>query len=154
MWGTAMNDLFLVAVIAGERVVLAAADVESVVEIDAITPVPRVADHVAGLAALRSRVLTMIDCRTALGLGTSPRQGVLPAVVVTVDGHGYGLLVDQVEDVASVEGEAMSIRAALQPGWAEAAIAMVTVAGDAMLLVDPAVFVAGRGPAAMSAAAR
>ncbi|WP_157220531.1 chemotaxis protein CheW [Flavisphingomonas formosensis] len=143
-----MNGLFLVALIAGERVVLATEEVESVVELEAITPVPRLAPHIAGLTALRSRVLTVIDCRTALGLGMSPREGVLPAIVVNIEGHGYGLLVDHVEDVATIEGEMAPILASLQPGWAVAGRGMVTLEGDALLLVDPAVLVAGPALAA------
>ena len=143
-----MKNLFLIAVIAGERIVLAADDVESVVEIEAITPVPRLAAHVAGLAALRSRVLTVIDCRAALGLGVSPREGLLAAVVVTVEGYSYGLLVDQVDDVATIEDEMMPIRGALAPGWAHVGRAMVPIEEEVLLLVDPAALVSGVAAAA------
>ena len=64
-----MSELLLVVVIAGERVALPAAAVESVVELDTLIPVPRAAPHVAGLSALRSRVLTVIDCMRSLELG-------------------------------------------------------------------------------------
>ena len=53
-----MNELLLVVTIAGERVALPASAVESVVELDTLISVPRAAAHVAGLSALRSRVLT------------------------------------------------------------------------------------------------
>ena len=56
-----MSDLLLIVTIAGERVALPASAVESVVELDALISVPRAAPHVAGLSALRSRVLTVID---------------------------------------------------------------------------------------------
>ena len=55
-----MNELLLIVTIAGQRVALPAAAVESVVELDTLIPVPRAACHVAGLSALRSRVLTVI----------------------------------------------------------------------------------------------
>ena len=42
-----------------------------VVELDALIPVPRAAPHVAGLSALRSRVLTVIDCQRSLELGST-----------------------------------------------------------------------------------
>ena len=76
-----MNELLLVVTIAGERVALPAAAVESVVELDTLIPVPRAAPHVAGLSALRSRVLTVIDCMRSLELGDDrllrrhPRSG-------------------------------------------------------------------------------
>ena len=45
-----MKELLLVVTIAGERVALPAAAVESVVELDTLIPVPRAAPHVAGLS--------------------------------------------------------------------------------------------------------
>ena len=66
-----MNELLLIVSIAGSRVALPAAAVESVVELDALISVPRAPDHLAGLSALRSRVLTVIDCRRSLELGAT-----------------------------------------------------------------------------------
>ena len=84
-----MNELLLIVSIAGSRVALAAADVESVVEIDTLIPVPRAPIHLAGLSALRSRVLTVIDCQRSLELGsTELTNGQLhEAAVVELDGH-------------------------------------------------------------------
>ena len=56
-----MNELLLIVSIAGSRVALPAVAVESVVELEALIPVPRAPEHLAGLSALRSRVLTVID---------------------------------------------------------------------------------------------
>ena len=50
-----MNQLLLIVSIAGSRVALPAAAVESVVELEALIPVPRAPAHIAGLSALRSR---------------------------------------------------------------------------------------------------
>jgi len=66
-----MNELLLIVAIAGEKVALPVADIESVTELDLLTPVPRSPAHVVGLSTLRSRVVTVIDCRCALGLGLS-----------------------------------------------------------------------------------
>ncbi len=43
-----MNQLLLIVTVAGSRVALPAARVESVVKLDALSPVPRAAAHVAG----------------------------------------------------------------------------------------------------------
>ena len=48
-----MNDMLLVIMLAGRRAVLPAIVVNSVIELAEVTPVPRAAAHVAGLAALR-----------------------------------------------------------------------------------------------------
>lgn len=138
-----MDELKLIARIAGQRIALPASAVESVVEVDAITPVPLAAPHIAGLAALRSRVLTVIDSYAALELGQSPRDGLLQAVVVTCDNHLYGLLVDEVEDVASIGGEPSPLHAGLSRGWSRMAIGLIEHGGHAILLLDPARLVAG-----------
>ena len=64
-----MTEMLLVIMLAGRRAALPAVQVNAVVELAEVTPVPRAARHVAGLAALRSRPLTVIDCTAALGIG-------------------------------------------------------------------------------------
>ena len=98
-----MNELLLVVTIGGERVAIPAAAVESVVELDTLIPVPRAAPHIAGLSALRSRVLTVVDCMRSLELGeTDCSDGIREAAVVELDGHHYALIVDLVEDVRRI----------------------------------------------------
>jgi purine-binding chemotaxis protein CheW len=137
-----MATLLLIIRLAGERVALPAAEIESVVEIEALTPVPRAAAHVAGLAALRSRVLTVIDCRASLEAGRHEGDGG-DAVVVVADGHPYALLVDGVEDVVEASGETRPVRTALKGGWRRVAKGIVDAGGDLLLLLDPAALIAG-----------
>ncbi|HEX8526535.1 chemotaxis protein CheW [Allosphingosinicella sp.] len=145
-----MADLLLILRIGGERVAFPASDVESVIEIDEVTPVPGTAPHIAGLSALRSRVLTVIDGRVSLGLEHSTVRGGSEAVVVPSDGHLYAVLVDGVEDV--VEASAPRVRAGLplSGGWQRVLLGTVEAGGDLLLLVDPHALVAGP---AMEAAA-
>jgi len=139
-----MNELLLVVTIAGQRVALPSAAVESVVELDTLIPVPRAAPHVAGLSALRSRVLTVIDCMRSLELGvTDCSDGIREAVVVELDGHHYALLVDLVEDVVESLSEAASVRAAMGPGWERISQGMVETEAGPLLVVDVAALVAG-----------
>lgn len=140
-------SLVLVVNLAGQRVALASEDVESVVEIEGITAVPRAAPHVAGLAALRSRVLTVIDCRASLDLG--PTEKARDAVVAVVDGHPYALLVDTVEDVVEAAGGIRPLGASVGPGWSRVARGAVEAEGDLMLLLDVPALIAG--PAAEAA---
>ena len=138
-----MIELLLIVTIAGQRVALPASRVESVVELDTLIPVPRSGAHVAGLSALRSRVLTVIDCRRSLELGTSRTDGLLEAAVVEVDGHHYALIVDCVEDVVEAQSAAAPVRAAMSPGWERASIGMVETQEGPLLLIDVAALVAG-----------
>jgi purine-binding chemotaxis protein CheW len=137
-----MNDLYLIVQIAGQRAVLPAAFVESVVEVDEIAPVPCAPAHVFGLFALRSRVLTVIDTIAALG-GDRSAPGEKQAVIVHVDGHLYGLLVDDVDDVIAIEGVPTQPRALLSNGWARYSNGVFEHDGEPLLLIDVAAMIAG-----------
>lgn len=139
-----MNELLLVVRVAGQRVALPAVRIESVVELDTLIPVPRVADHVAGLSALRSRVLTVICCRRSLGLDQPELpQGSLEAAVTELDGHHYALIVDGVEDVLEALSDPTPVRAAMGEGWERVTTGMVETEEGALLLLDVAALIAG-----------
>lgn len=136
-----MSDLVLIVRLAGERVAFPADLVASVVELDEIAPVPRAAPHIAGLAALRSRVLTVIDAYRSIGLdrpGTPSRE----AVIVELDGHPYAITVDGVDDVVEAVATA-PLGAQLQGGWSRVAVGTVESDGDILLLIDVAALIAG-----------
>ena len=136
-----MAELLLIARLAGRRIAIPANDVEAVVELEGITPAPGAADHVAGLSALRSRVLTVIDTVAALGLGRSGDQD-REAIVVPSEGHTYALLVDEVEDVVEAAGAPTAINAPVGRGWDRVAIGMVEAGGDLLLLINPHLLIA------------
>ena len=146
-----MNELLLIVTIAGSRVAFPAAKVESVVELDAMSPVPRAAAHVAGLSALRSRVLTVIDCQRSLELGATDWSGLCEAAVVEVDGHHYALTVDAVEDVVEALSEPQPLRAAMGAGWERVGLGLVETEEGPLLLVDIDALISG--PASDRAAA-
>ena len=142
-----MDKSLLLVRIGGEMAALDSARIQSVVEIEAVTPVPRGPDHVAGLAALRSRAMTVIDCRRSLELpgaeeGEEGSDGAL-AVVVELDEYLYALLVDRVEEVVPLEGDPAVLRTDLLPGWTRATLGMVETTAGPALLLDPAELVAG-----------
>ena len=144
-----MERSLLLVRIAGEVAALDSANVQSVVELEGVTFVPKAPPHVAGLAALRSRAMTVIDCRRSLELKASqgddggPGAGAL-AVVVELDDCLYALLVDRVEEVVPFEGEATMLRTDLLPGWTRVTLGMVETDAGPALLLDPALIVAGR----------
>jgi purine-binding chemotaxis protein CheW len=140
-----MDALYVIATIAGERVALRAQDVEAVVEAGAVTPVPNAMAHVAGIAALRSRVLTVIDARAALGL---PEDGLQSALMLVCPsgGHVYGILIGAVEDVVTVEAPMAAAPGRLAHGWSRAAAGIVEVEGVAILVVDVEALIRGPEP--------
>ena len=142
-----MNELLLIVTIAGQRVALRAREVQSVIELEGLTPVPRAPGHVAGLSALRSRVLTVIDCRRSLELAPEAtgedEGGASHAAVVEHDGHSYALLVDGVDDVTDALSDTSPVRASLHRGWARMTQGMVETADGPLLLIDIAAMIAG-----------
>ena len=138
-----MNQLLLIVTIARSRVAFPAARVESVVELDALSPVPRAAPHVAGLSAQRSRVLTVIDCQRSLELGSTDLSGLHEAAVVEVDGHHYALTVDAVEDVVEALSDPQVVRAAMGAGWERVGLGMIETEEGPLLLIDIDALIAG-----------
>jgi len=119
-----MAKLFLIAIIAGTIVAIDSQQVDSVVDIGHITPIPRAEAGIVGLAALRSRVVTVIDASGALGL--APQSGSSNRAVITlVDHHHYAILVDTLLDVAPFEETQLSSGFALGDGWRRASRAIV-----------------------------
>ncbi|MCP3734433.1 chemotaxis protein CheW [Sphingomonas sp. RP10(2022)] len=133
-------DLFLIAQIAGRGVAIDTTQVGSVVDIAEIVAVPRTEAGVRGLVALRSRVVTVIDTGTALGLDPTP-DSVRRAVITRIDGHDYAILVDALEDVALYERQPLSSGLALDHGWGRVGIGLIERDGEPLLVVDLAALV-------------
>ena len=147
-----MNELLLIVTISGSRVALPAAAVESVVELDTLIPVPRAPAHVAGLSALRSRVLTVIDTLRSLELGESDcSHGIREAAVVELEGHHYALIVDVVEDVVEALSDPSPVRASMGPGWERVSKGMVETEEGPLLLIDIEALIAGAATEARAA---
>jgi purine-binding chemotaxis protein CheW len=132
--------LFLIAHIAGRGVAIETSQVDSVVDIAEIVAVPRAEAAVRGLVALRSRVVTVIDTGTALGLDPTP-DSARRAVITRIDGHHYAILVDELEDVSVFDRQPLSPGLALDRGWAEVGVGLVERDGEPLLIVDLAALV-------------
>ena len=147
-----MGELLLMTEIGGRRAAIPSAQVQSVVELDHIVPVPRAPDFVAGLTALRSRALTVVDARKALGIGAAAEDADCRAAVVEVEGHAYAILVDRVEDVVEAASEPDRPDATLGGDWNRVSLGMIETAIGPAVLVDIATLVAGPDREVTSAA--
>ncbi len=145
-------DLFLVAHVAGRAVAIAGAQVDSVVDLGEIVAVPGTERAVRGLAALRSRVVTVIDTGVALGVAPMPPEA-RRAVITRLDGHHYAVLVDALEDVAPFALQPIEHGLALGGGWAAAAVGLVERDGEPVLVLDLACIIPGVAQAAPDRAA-
>ena len=135
-----MTELFLLAVIDGRGIAIEAGQVDSVIDIGEIVAVPRVDAAIRGLAALRSRVVTVVDTRRLLDLAPA-LDGCRRAVTTSVDGQLYAFLVDALEDVAPFERQPIASGIALNGAWHVAGTGTVERDGEPLLIVDLAALV-------------
>ncbi len=142
-----MTELFLIARIAGRSVAIDSDQVVSVVDIGAITPVPRAVPEVCGLAALRSRVVMVIDTCAALGLPPSHPQ-TNRAVITQDDGHHYAILVEALEDVAPFVRSPLRNSFVLDGGWRTVGCGVIDRDGDPILAIDLRALIPGLAIAA------
>ncbi len=139
-----MQNLYLIAEIAGSKVAIESALVESVVQIGDVIPVPRSHPSVAGLVALRSRVLTLIDCQYSVtGKNNPPTKGDL-AVISEINGHFYGLLVDRVADVIVIDPGNVQSEIRLSSPWNEIATKVARVGTELLMIINPSILVGGQ----------
>lgn len=138
-----MSELLLMCLIAEHRAAIPAVRVQSVIEIEDITPIPGVPTFIRGLTALRSQALTVIDCAAALGFDSKTHIIGQRAAVVDVDGHLYALLVDAAYDVSEAHSDPIEVPGGFGPGWKAAARGMVETDGGPTLLIDVEALVKG-----------
>jgi purine-binding chemotaxis protein CheW len=142
-----MQRLYLIAHIAGRAVAIDSDQVESVVDIGEVTAVPRAAQHVRGLAALRSRVVTVVDTQAALGLEASGGDA-RRAVITQLDGHHYALLVDGLDDIAPFDLLPLVSGIPLDRAWRTAGRGIVERDGEPILVIDLVSLIPGQAIAA------
>lgn len=137
-----MSNLYLLAVIAGVEVAISSDYIESVVTIGDVVDVPNSDPLVAGLMALRSRVLTLIDCQFAV-TGVSRTIAVKShAVIVEIGGHSYALSVDAVRDVISLESDAIKSASRLDARWTALAVEVADKDGRILMILSPELLLA------------
>ncbi len=127
--------MFLLADVAERTVAISVDQVESVVDLGPIVPVPGAPAFVRGLAALRSKLMTVISSRTVLGLHVGlmvPRR----AVVTVIDGHHYAIIVNELEDVAEFELRPLPSGLPISGAWRRIARGVVDCGGEPLLAID------------------
>lgn len=143
-----MTRLYVIGAFGGQRIAVDATAVEAVVDIAMVVPVPHAPRHIIGIAAIRSQVLTVIDCACLVGGADVPPTG--RALLVQVDGHRYALRLDRVDDVTLLAPAHITGGAVLQTGWNAIADGMVDVGDGLAIVIDPARIV-GATPTAIAA---
>lgn len=112
----ARDEQLVVFLVGGESYGVAIADVQEIIRTPAITPVPRAAEHVAGVINLRGRVIPVIDLRKRFRLPPHDAGRDGRVVVMAVAGQIVGATVDSVSEVLRVPANAIEPPAATLGG--------------------------------------
>jgi purine-binding chemotaxis protein CheW len=113
--------------------------VEDVFVVQAITPVPLAPPEIVGLLNLRGKVVTALSLRARLGLPKGETGTARPmAIGIERAGEAYGLVVDAVGDVITVDAtrrEALPGR--LQQRWGKLATGIYQLETGLLVELDP-----------------
>jgi len=132
------RTLQLVARSGDDWLAMPAEAVEAVVRVADVVPVPGAPAHVRGLAAIRSRILTLIDLPCLVG---QPGARPVYMAIVSIDGHAYGISLDEVDDVMDL-ADAGPAPARHSAGWSLIEPHIAEAGPRVILMVDPAKIIA------------
>jgi purine-binding chemotaxis protein CheW len=99
--------LVITFLVSGSLFGMETALVQEVVRLTTVTPVHHAAACVVGVMNLRGHISTVIDLSSRLGLGQVDLTGDKRIIIVEWSGERVGLVVDSMEDVLSVELDAI-----------------------------------------------
>ena len=111
--------------------------VQEVLRITEIAPVPGAPDYVLGIINLRGNVVTVIDTRRRFALGEREVDDNTRIIIIEVEGQVIGLLVDSVAEVVYLRGS--EVESAPDVGNDESSKyiqGVVTREADLLILVD------------------
>ncbi len=86
----------------GEKYGINVVQVQEVLRITEIAPVPGAPDYVLGIINLRGNVVTVIDTRNRFGLPSKDTDDDSRIVIIETDEHAIGILVDSVAEVVDL----------------------------------------------------
>ncbi|MFN3427162.1 MAG: chemotaxis protein CheW [Candidatus Thermochlorobacter sp.] len=108
-----------IAMLLGEKeVAFRVNDIEAILDVPRITPVPGVPDYILGICNVRGEITSAVDVRKILGLGTRRQKNrreraAEKMIILRGELYSVGILVDAVLDVLRVaERELVKVNAA------------------------------------------
>lgn len=131
-----MTGLFLIASIAGSPTVIDSSQVESVIRVADIQNVPNCSPLVAGLFALRSRVLTIIDSQYLVTGVSKPIKDGSIAVVIDIAGHSYGVIVESITDTVAIDNVEFLQNVTLDEHWRKIASGVIVHDDQMYMVID------------------
>lgn len=141
--GAAANDAhsdttqYVTVVIGGQLFGLPIHKVHDVFVPESMTRVPLSAPEIAGVLNLRGRIVTAINMRRRLGLPPNEGGRSIMAVGIEYRGESYGLIIDEVGEVLTLENNLRETNPAnLDRRWAEISGGVHRLSGQLMVILD------------------
>ena len=123
--------------IAGQLFGLPILHVHEVFEPDQITRVPLAPAEIDGVLNLRGRIVTTISMRRLLGFPPATDGGGGMAIGIEFKGESYGLVVDEVGEVMTLDGARHEpVPSNLDRRWADVVAGVHRLDGELMLILD------------------
>ncbi|WP_017942254.1 MULTISPECIES: chemotaxis protein CheW [unclassified Thioalkalivibrio] len=93
--------------LADETYAIDVLQVQEVLKVTEIAPVPGVPDYILGIINLRGNVVTVIDARRRMGLEDRESDEASRIVIIDVDNQNVGILVDSVSEVVRISPDSV-----------------------------------------------
>jgi purine-binding chemotaxis protein CheW len=125
--------------LAGERYGIEAVFVREIARFLDFTPVPGAADFLVGVANLRGEILAVINLRSFFGVADRQVTELSRVVVLGGDRNEFGILADEVHDIAAVRDDEVLQPPASAPSVGRQYVrgvtkdALIVLAGDRLL---------------------
>jgi purine-binding chemotaxis protein CheW len=128
---------YVTATVGGQLFGLPILRVQDVFIPERLTRVPLAPPEIAGVLNLRGRIVTLIDMRSRLGLGTREPDKTPMAIGVESRGESYGLLIDSIGEVLKLDDSAREPNPVnLDPGLARVSAGIHRLEGQLLIMVD------------------
>lgn len=114
--------------------------IRQIIPMQTITPLPDVAEQVAGAINVHGQAVPVVDMRRHVGLAAAPYQLYTPIILARIGGSPVGLVVDEVLDVLDFPAGALQPAGELLPadlGNSPVLRSLAQVAGRLALLLEP-----------------
>ena len=87
-----------------EEYALKITDIQEIIEIPEITPIPSSPDFISGILNLRGKIVVVVDLEKRFSVVREVNSDKPRHIIITeIDGSSYGITVDQVKEVMRIE---------------------------------------------------
>lgn len=128
-----MAEQLVVFALEDNRYALGISEVQEILRVSEITPVPEMPAHVEGVINLRGAVVPVLNLRLRLGLEKIPMDQHTRIILVESEKNLFGLIVDRVLEVNTYAPEEFEHPDAV--GLAEGMLAGIVKKDEAMWLI-------------------